>query len=130
MSLICVTLATLFTWPLDGSEFSGGRVTGPLLDMANLGLICFVIAAILSFVRGVPGAVASLIGCLLTFPIYFYFVLPGPFRRIFRGEYSVPPRSYFAWNFNSALGLLALTLAAVVSLGVLLTRPTPQQNSH
>lgn len=128
MSLICAVLVWFYTLPLDGSEFSGGRITGPILKFANLGVVFFGGAAILTLVRGFLGGLAGLIACLLTFPIYLYVVFPGPFRTLFRGDYSVPLRSSVAWDFNSALGMLALTLAAVGSLNLLLTRSAPEQD--
>ena len=127
ISLICMIVVWLFTAPWDGTEFSGGRVTGLLLHMANLAIVFFVIAGVLAFVRGVLGGAACLIGCLLAFPIYFYFVLPGPFRSLIRGEYSVPLRSSVAFTFSSALGMFALTLATFFSVRVLLSRRIPKQ---
>ena len=129
ISLICAIVVSLYAAHWDGTEFSGGRVSGLLLHMANLAIAFFVIAGVLAFVRVVLGGAACLIGCLLAFPIYFYFVLPGPFRSVFKGEYSVPLRSSIAFTFNSALGIFALTLATFFSVRLLLTRSLPEQNS-
>src|SRR5713101_6278311 len=86
MCLLCA----VFTWsmfgPLEGTEFSGGSITGPLLHLYDVGTLLFVLALILTFVRLRLAALIGVTASLLCLPIYLYFTAPGPFRRVFRGE--------------------------------------------
>lgn len=127
---ICAVLVWRYTLPLDGAEFSGGRITGPLLEMADLGMLLFALSLILSFFRIHQAAAVVLAACLLTLPLYSYFVFPGPFRQIFKGEYSVSAPLHLVWSWNSIEGLIALTLAATISLRIILSLRVRQQSPH
>jgi len=48
------------------SEFSGGRLTGKLFTMADLGSLLFLVALLMTF--------------------YLYILMSGPYRQIFKGE--------------------------------------------
>jgi hypothetical protein len=51
LAAACVTCATLvwsYAFGLEGTEFSGGRTTGPLLYLSDLGLILFAAALVLT----------------------------------------------------------------------------------
>lgn len=126
--LLCAILLWHYTFRLDGTEFSGGRNTGPLLDMANFGILLFAVALILGFLRTRLAAAVALLASLLTLPLYFYFTCPGPFRRVFKGDYSVPARADFVWDVHSIVGMTALTLTAILSLRNLMARQ-PKANS-
>lgn len=119
--LLCLAVG----WPqVDGaraSEFIGGAVTGPWFEMAEYGIVLFLLAAILTiFYRRVATAMAVL-ATLLFMPFYLYFLAPGPLRRVFRGEYSVPLPTPFAWNTWAMVGVLSLVLTIFVSLRRLAT---------
>ena len=87
---------------VDGSEFVGGRITGPLLNLSDAGLLLFCLAVLLLFWFPRFSALIGISASLLVSPLLLYFLAPGPFRRMFRGEWSVPLKSSFAWNTWSA----------------------------
>ncbi len=95
---ICATIAWHISSGLGETEFSGGRITGPLLNLNNLGILLFATAVILTFLFPRLAAVAGITASLISLPLYFYLMAPGPFRRMFPGEYSVPLQSNFVWN--------------------------------
>lgn len=86
-----------------------------------------MLALILSFFRGRPAAVISLAACLTTLPLYFYFVFPGPFHRIFKGEYSGAAPANVDWSSGSVLGVIAIIGAVIISIYNLFPRQSPQQ---
>lgn len=119
--LLCVVATWRDPYGLSRSEFSGGRTTSWLLNLCDAGCLVFVAALLLTFAyRRIAAAVAIIASCSCL-PLYLYFVAPGPFRRIFWGEYSVPLRANFLWDSWAIESLLALTLATCVSLFVLRT---------
>jgi hypothetical protein len=60
--------------------------------------------------KGYRGAVLSLK------PLYLYFTAPGPFRRVFGGEYSVPLQANFVWDRSAIVGVLAVTVAICIRI--------------
>jgi hypothetical protein len=44
--LLCVIAERSYSVGLAGTEFSGGRITGPILDSYELGIVLFVLAAL------------------------------------------------------------------------------------
>lgn len=116
VNLICAVLIWRYTFPLDGTEFSGGRVTGPLLDMSGISIVLFLIGLTLSFVSSRLPAAITLVASVLALPIYIYFALPGPFRRVFKGLYSVPLTANIVLNRDSIVGLITLMLAVAFSI--------------
>jgi hypothetical protein len=97
------------------SEFSGGRITGKLFTMADLGSLRFLVALLLTiFFPQVTAAIA--LAATLCLPFYLYILMPGPYRQIFKGEYSVPLRRPFVWNNWAVVGVLNLVIAAFLSL--------------
>jgi hypothetical protein len=115
---------------LEGTEFSGGWLTGPLLDMEDAGFLLFVLALPLTFFYRRIAAAATLIACLLCLPLYLYFTAPGPFRWVFRGEYSVPLEASFVWNTWAIIGIVALAIAAYVGVrSLLFTGDSQSRNS-
>jgi hypothetical protein len=98
------------------SEFSGGRLTGPLFKMADLGSVLFLAALLLTFfVRRVAAAIA-LGATLLCGPFYLYLLMPGPYRWVFKGEYSVPLYRPFRWDNWAVVGVFSLIFVAILSL--------------
>jgi hypothetical protein len=114
--LLCVIAERSYSVGLAGTEFSGGRITGPILDSYDVGIVLFVLAALLTFVYPRVAAAAGIGAALMCFPLYFYFTAPGPFRRIFPGEYSVPTHTNFVWDGRAMFGIV--TLAVVTSICV------------
>ena len=86
--LLCAVIVWKYGSDLEGTEFSGGWLTGPLLDMEETGSLLFVLALLLTFFYRRIAAATTLIACLLCLPLYLYFTAPGPYplglqRRIF-----------------------------------------------
>src|SRR5262249_8790181 len=77
--LLCAAVAWRFTSHLEGTEFSGGRITSPLLDMQNAGVLLFILALILTFLSRRAAAATILLAGLLCLPLYLCFTAPGPF---------------------------------------------------
>ncbi len=100
---------------LDGSEFVGGRITGPVLDLADAGLLLFGLSLLLLFWFPRVSAAIAIVASVLVSPLFLYFVAPGPFHRMFKGEWSVPLSSNFVWNTWAVLGIFAVVAALFVS---------------
>jgi hypothetical protein len=104
---------------LDGfgaSEFSGGRITGELFTIADLGSLLFIVALLVTIYFPRVAAAIALAATVLGLPVYLYIVMPGPYRQIFKGEYSVPLQRPFVWNNWAVVGVLSLVIAAFLSL--------------
>ena len=108
--LLAALLQLWFAFPLDGSEFSGGRLTGPILNLSDYGGYVFLIAAVLALFLPRLASVMALAAVLLCLPLYLYSITPGIFRQLFPGEYKMPIASSFTWN--------ALALAGIASVAV------------
>lgn len=94
-ALASVAFAWKLTEGLRGTEFSGGRITGPLLNMVDLGSLSLIVSALALFRWPRIAAAVALAGSLLCLPISVYFVAPGPFRHVVGGLWSVPLQSNF-----------------------------------
>ncbi|HZR64015.1 MAG TPA: hypothetical protein VFA85_02650 [Terriglobales bacterium] len=110
-----------FSLRLDESEFSGGRVTGPLLNISDVGSLLFIVVLLLMFFFNRVSAAIMVLAAFLSLPLYIYFIAPGPFRWVFRGEYSVPLRSNFEWHFELVSRAMLLVLAIIVGVHILLS---------
>jgi hypothetical protein len=115
-SLLCAVVTLKQFANLEGTEFSGGRITGPLLDMYDLAIILFMANILVTFFYPRVAAAIFLVAASLCLPLYLYSVAPGPFRRVFRGEYSVPLQANFVLNEWLLGGMLVLAFLAYVSL--------------
>jgi hypothetical protein len=115
--LLCAGIAWRYASSLAGTEFSGGWLTGSLLDMKDVGSLLFLLALLLtSFSRRIAAAIV-LIACLMCLPLYLYFTAPGPFRRLFgRSEWSVPLRARFVWDYWTITGIVVLAITGYVGL--------------
>ena len=104
---------------LDGSEFSGGWLTGPILNLHFSGALLVTLALPILFVYPRASAAMTLAAVLCCLPLHLYFLIPGFFHRLFPGEYSVTARSYFEfssldfWSVMALSGLTLVSLAAV-----------------
>jgi hypothetical protein len=114
--LVCVVVAQRNSFGLGGTEFSGGHLTGPILDSLEIGSLLFVLALLLAFVRPRIAATLAIVASLLCLPLYLYFTAPGLFRRVFGGEYSVPLQANFVWDRSAILGVLAVALAMCICI--------------
>jgi hypothetical protein len=119
-------LAAIVIWRdpygLESSEFSGGRVTGPLLDLHNAGWLLFAASAWLVFLSRKAAAAVALCSAVLAIPLCLYFLAPGPFRWIVKGQYSVTSHSLFVADKWVIESVLAISLAAVASIYTLRSR--------
>jgi hypothetical protein len=98
------------------SEFSGGRITGKLFTMADLGSSLFLTALLLTILFPRVAAAFALAATLLCLPLYLYILMPGPYWQIFKGEYSVPLQRPLVWSTWAVVGVLSLVTAAFLSL--------------
>lgn len=118
----CVSCAAL-TWKypsgLDGTEFSEGRITGPMLDMFDVGTLLFVLALAAIFFFPRIGSAIAFLASLLCFPLYVYFTAPGPFRRLVGGEWSVSLHSNFVFVPWAIAGMFALAITVGISVRTL-----------
>ena len=74
--LVCVIVALRNTNGLEGTEFSGGWLTGPLLSMTDIGIVLFVLALIVTFLYPRIAGAIGLASSLLCLPLYLYFIAP------------------------------------------------------
>jgi hypothetical protein len=133
MCLLCIMLVWTYGSDLEGTEFSGGRISGPLLEMKDVGVFIFIPALLLTFFYQRIAAAITIAASLLCLPLYLYFTTPGPFRRVFRGEYSVPLHANFIWNWHAVVGMIVLVMAVYVCVRNLtnrrLTSRAPQSST-
>ena len=114
--ILCVVVAWTQADQVDGSEFIGGRVTGPVFRLFDLGIFVFVLAIVFTFIYRRAGALTGVVASLLCLPFYIYFTAPGSFRAVFKGIYSVPLQSNFVWDQGMVAGMLTLVVAILVSM--------------
>ncbi|MGH9520996.1 MAG: hypothetical protein ACRD3E_00530 [Terriglobales bacterium] len=103
-------------WGFDGTEFTGGTITGPILRMSEDAFVLFVGGMIAVWFLPRVASILGLLAGLLSTPLVVYVVAPGPFRHVFRGEYSVPLQSSFYWNGWWLLAGITVVAAMAVSL--------------
>jgi hypothetical protein len=89
-SLLCAAIAWRFVLDLEGTEFSGGRITGPVLQLQTVGTLLFLLAATFTFPFRRTASVIALLACLPCLPLYLLLTAAGPFRWVVGGEWKVP----------------------------------------
>ena len=114
--LACIVVLWIKLDDLGASEFSGGRLTGPLFKMADLSFLLFLLALLLTFFLRRSAATIALAATLLCLPFYLYMLMPGPYRWIFKGEYSVPLSPPFHWDNWAVVGVFSLLFVTILSL--------------
>jgi Na+(H+)/acetate symporter ActP len=114
--VLCLAVAWIRLDDIGSSEFSGGWLTGPIFLMADAGSDFFIPAMILAFFYRRIAAGIAFVACLLCLPLYLYFIAPGPFRWIFKGEYSVSLRANFYYNNWAIAGIISIVVAVFVHL--------------
>lgn len=112
-SVVCLAFTWRLTYGLGRTEFSGGRITGPLLSMSDFAILLFLVSTILVF--WLPRTMAFLAGlaCVLCFPLCALFLAPGPCRKIVGGVWSVPLQSNLVLT-ASTLGWAVILIATFV----------------
>lgn len=119
---MCAVVTWRYPAGLEGTEFSGGWLTGRLLNASQIGTLLFVVAIGLTFLLRRIAAGVTVTAGLLCLPLYLYLVAPGPVRRIAGGEYSVPLQASFVWDVRAMAGICFLILAIAVSIRGLFAR--------
>ena len=116
--LVCVIVALRNTNGLEGTEFSGGWLTGPLLSMTDIGTVLFVLALIVTFLYPRIAGAIVLASSLLCLPLYLYFIVPVPFNKIFGfgHQFKVQPSGGFHWDRWAIAGVLTLAVTIYISL--------------
>jgi hypothetical protein len=116
--LLCVYLSWQVTRGADGTEFSGGWLTGPLLSMANSGTVLFVLALVLTFFLPRVAGGIGLASSLLCVPLCAFFIAPVRFAQVFaRGhEFTVQPTAGFHWRVWPVTTLLAVAFACYLCI--------------
>jgi len=112
----CLVLTSMFSNQLGDSEFSGGRITGPVLSIFDTGILLFLVALLLTSFYVRIAAIIGLAASLLCLPLYFYFVAPGPFGLVFKGEYSTPQLTNTVLDGSAIAGVVALAATMVICL--------------
>jgi hypothetical protein len=109
--LMCFLLALRNTKGLEGTEFSGGWLTGPLLSMTDVGTILFAIAFIAAFFFPRIAAGVALVSSALCLPLYLYFLAPVHSSQIFgpEHEFKVPPGFHVDLWALAGLLMVAIT---------------------
>lgn len=130
--LLCVSLALKLTSGLDGTEFSGGWLTGRLLSMAENAIILFILALVSTFLFQRVAAAIGLFSSLLCAPFCCFFIAPAPFAHVFaRGhEFKVQPSPGLHWHTWPVVALLTVALTCYLCIWRLAGRgqmPTPRQ---
>ncbi len=119
--LLCAAVAWKHQIDLDGSEFAGGRLTGPLLTMNNIGTVLFALALLLVFLHSRTAAVSALAASVLCVPLYVSLAVPRLLRQVLPGEYSVPLQA-FGWDRWSIAGILLIASVVYFCYRALLPR--------
>ena len=116
--LACVVVVLRNTSRFEGTEFSGGWLTGPLLSMANIGAVLFVLALIVTFRAPHMAEVLGLASSLLCLPLYLYVVAPVPFTEIFGfgHQFKAQPSGGFHWEPWAIGGVLTLAVTTYLCL--------------
>jgi len=115
-SILCLAMMWKVTLPMAGAEFSGGRVIGPLLSMADVGILLFAVSLITWFWVPKTSAMLGLGASILSLPLCLHLLALGPFRRFEGGEWSVPLQFSFVWNKLTIALFVLLVSTAILCL--------------
>lgn len=103
----------------DGSEFAGGVVTGPLLQLLDAAIAAFLVSLMLAVHAPRVSAVICLMGAAFCLPLYTYRVLPDLF---FFALPPVKPQSFMQFDLLTILALCFLILPVFKSVTTLVAR--------
>jgi len=123
MILLLLSLRVLWSSAsgVDGTEFSGGWLTGRLLDLCDIGMLALIPALIAAYWFPRVSASITLLAGLSCLPLLLYFLALGPFRMVFKSEWSVPLQSNFVLARGTLLPVMTITAMMIFALFVLLT---------
>jgi len=118
LCLVGVFVALQNTGALEGTEFGGGWLTGPLLSMADIGTGLFLLAFVVTLVGRRAGAAIGLASALLCLPLCLYFIAPVPFSHIFgfRHQFEAQPSADFHWDRWAIAGMLTQAVTVYICL--------------
>jgi hypothetical protein len=126
--LLCALLTLKITSGPGESEFSGGRLTGPVHSMADVGTVLFVVACVVTFVYPRVAAVVGIAASLLCLPLYLFLLAPVPFNQIFGSGHELktqePPG--FQWETWPVMGLLSLAVIGFLCIRRIAVREAGQ----
>ena len=116
--LACVVVVLRNTNGLEGTEFSGGWLTGPLLSMADIGAGLFVLALVVTLRTPKFAGALGLASSLLCLPLYLYLIAPVRFNEIFGfgHQFKVQPSGNFHWDPWAIGGVLTIAVTTYVCL--------------
>jgi hypothetical protein len=116
--LVGMFVALQNTKGLDGTEFSGGWLTGPLLSMADIGMLLFLLALVVAFLFPRVATAIGLASSLLCLPLDLYLIAPVPFNQIFgfRHEFKVRPGTVFPLDKWAITGVLTLAVTTYICI--------------
>jgi hypothetical protein len=119
--LLSLRVLWLSDWGVNGTEFSAGRVTGRLLDFCDMGTLALIPALVAVYWLPRVSASIALLAGLSCLPLLLYFMAPGPFRMVFKGEWSVPLQSNFVWARWTVFPVMTITAMMIIALFLLFT---------
>ncbi len=121
--LLSIAAIWWITDGLDGTEFSGGYITGRLLDGAFIGIITYMISLVTLYWLPRVSAAFSLAASACCLPLLLYFFAPRPFRWAIHltlpaVDWSTPVFQAVVWSRFTVLPLLAVlgTIGIAVSM--------------
>jgi hypothetical protein len=82
----------------------------------TLGFLLFLLALLLTFFFRRTAAAIALSAALICLPLYLYELVPGAYRWIFKGEYSVPLYRPFQWDSWAIVGVFSIAFVATLSI--------------
>jgi hypothetical protein len=126
--LLCTGLVLRTIEPYDGTEFGGGCLTGPLLSMAEWGILLFLLAFVVTFMYPRVGAAVGLASSLHCLPLYLFFLAPVPFSRIFTCGvgFKLEPRPGVHWEKWTVMGLVAIIVTSSLCVRRITKRQGPR----
>jgi hypothetical protein len=112
--LLCASVSVVCSLVLEPTEFGGGWVTSRLLSLNDVSAALFLLSAALTFFRPRTAAAIGLVAVAFAMPLCTYFLAPGVFRMVVRGEYSVPAYSFFGTSPSVLMPSAVLIAAAAL----------------
>lgn len=119
LQVVSIVVGAAVSWyrflGLDGTEFSGGWLTGPMLNVQFSGTIIITTALLIAFVYRRVSAWITLAAALLCLPLHLYFLVPGAWPGVSKN----PVQRLFHFNSLDFWSVTALVVAACIAISVL-----------